>query len=80
VKGIAGVVLTETDDPVDSFFTSGCTSCVARVTVRFISNVHIVVYTSVQVYSVDIEVEQWVPLALLSNYKIFRTAVNNKNK
>jgi hypothetical protein len=48
VNGIAGVVLTETDDPVDSFFASGCTSYVARVTVRFTSNVHIVVYRSVQ--------------------------------
>jgi len=47
VIGVAGVVLTETDDLADSFFVSGCTSSVARKTVRFISNVHIAVYKSV---------------------------------
>ena len=31
----------------------------------------------IQLFAVSMEMQQWFPFALLSKYKIFRTAVNN---
>jgi hypothetical protein len=46
-----------------------------------ICSLFIVVGTNVvvviKVFSVSMEMQQWVPFALLSNYKIFRTAAHN---
>jgi two-component SAPR family response regulator len=46
--------------------------------ILIVFDLHLAV-TSVNVFSVVIEMQQWVPLALLSSYKIFCTAVNNIN-
>jgi hypothetical protein len=37
-----------------------------------------VAVNNMKVFGVTMEMQQWVPFALLSNYKIFRTAANNK--
>jgi len=46
--------------------------------ILIVFDLHLTV-TSVNVFSVVTEMQQWVPLALLSSYKIFCTAVNNIN-
>lgn len=39
----------------------------------------LVVFNNIKALNFATEMQQWVPFALLSRYKIFRTAVNNKN-
>jgi hypothetical protein len=46
--------------------------------ILIVFDLHLAV-TSVNVFIVAAEVQQWVPLALLSSYKMFCTAVNNVN-
>ena len=58
-----------------------CVTIVAMAMEEYILivfDLHLAV-TIVNVFSVATEMQQWVPLALLSSYKMFCTAVNNIN-
>jgi hypothetical protein len=46
--------------------------------IHIVLDLHLAV-NSMSVFSVATEMQQWVPFALLSSYKIFCTAVNNIN-
>jgi hypothetical protein len=40
--------------------------------------IHVTV-NNIKLFSVAVGMQQWVPFALLSSYKIFHTVVNNNN-
>jgi hypothetical protein len=51
----------------------------AKIPTFFLNVVGVdVAVNNIKVFSVAMEIQQWVPFALLSSYKIFRPVVNNR--
>jgi hypothetical protein len=72
-----GVNPTAVNKYVSYHSRKNCCHGNATVSSLFIADRADVDVNNIKVFRVDTEIQQWVPSALFSSYKIFRTAVNN---